>query len=66
MEPSSEAKMNLAGCEFPFLVTLKNGVPLEVTPVGFPPSLFRALVGMDSSHVFLFLFMERLAIAPRP
>jgi len=39
MEPSSEAKMNLAGCEVPFFVTLKNGVPLKTTPVGFPPRL---------------------------
>ena len=46
MEPSSLTKMKKAGAEFPFFVTWKNMVLLRTCPVGLPPSLFRAAVGI--------------------
>src|SRR6476646_7004291 len=46
MEPSSLTKMKKAGAEFPFFVTWKNEVLLRTCPVGLPPPLFRADVGI--------------------
>src|SRR4029453_11502939 len=46
MEPSSLTKMKKAGAEFPFFLTWKNGVLLRTCPVGLPPPLFRAAVGI--------------------
>src|SRR6478736_5883806 len=46
MEPSSLTKMKRAGNEVPFFVTWKKFVPLKTCPVGLPPSLFRAAVGI--------------------
>src|SRR5437764_9121845 len=51
--PSSLTKMNRAGCELPFFVTLKKAVLLKTTPVGLAPSLFRALVGIVTTSEFL-------------
>src|SRR5690348_16847833 len=45
MTPSSLTKMNLAGCEFPFFVTLKNGVSFRTMPVGVPV-LFLSFAGI--------------------
>src|SRR2546430_17743118 len=46
MEPSSLTKMNRLGWELPLSDTLKKAVLLNTTPVGFPPSLLRAAVGV--------------------
>src|SRR6266436_3219700 len=46
MEPSSLTKMKRAGREIPFFVTWKNGVVFLTCPVGLPPPLFRAAVGI--------------------
>src|SRR5436305_14283846 len=50
IEPSSLTKMNRAGAETSFLVTWKNAVPLRTIPVGLPPSLLRAAVGMVTTN----------------
>src|SRR5438874_13070683 len=46
MEPSSLTKMKKLGWELPLSETLKKAVLLNTTPVGFPPSLLRAAVGI--------------------
>src|SRR5256886_5714086 len=50
MEPSSLTKMNRLGWELPLSDTLKKGVLLNTTPVGFPPSLLRAAVGIVTTR----------------
>src|SRR5437867_12174132 len=46
IDPSSATKMKVLGCELPFFMTLKNGVPFATIPVGLPPSLLLALGGI--------------------
>src|SRR4051794_9438280 len=51
--PSLLAKMNKLGAEFPFFITLKNGVLLETMPVGLPflPSVAAGIVTTPGARV---------------